>query len=86
MRELWAGERVTFDGDYYRTVDATIYGAPTAGPDLGGGRRAADGEVAGRVGDGFICTRGKGMDLYTDKLMPAVARSPRGRSARDFTG
>ena len=21
MRALWAGERVTFDGDYYRTVD-----------------------------------------------------------------
>jgi coenzyme F420-dependent glucose-6-phosphate dehydrogenase len=28
---------------------------------------------AGRVGDGFICTSGKGMELYTDKLLPAVA-------------
>jgi coenzyme F420-dependent glucose-6-phosphate dehydrogenase len=28
---------------------------------------------AGRAGDGFICTSGKGMDLYIDKLMPAVA-------------
>src|SRR6185295_1111302 len=28
---------------------------------------------AGRAGDGFICTSGKGMDLYTEKLMPAVA-------------
>ena len=28
---------------------------------------------AGRVGDGFICTSGKGMDLYTEKLLPAVA-------------
>ncbi|WP_256668709.1 nitroreductase/quinone reductase family protein, partial [Nocardia cyriacigeorgica] len=27
---------------------------------------------AGRAGDGFICTSGKGMDLYTEKLMPAV--------------
>jgi coenzyme F420-dependent glucose-6-phosphate dehydrogenase len=24
------------------------------------------------VGDGFICTSGKGMELYTDKLLPAV--------------
>ncbi|NHU47662.1 LLM class flavin-dependent oxidoreductase, partial [Rhodococcus sp. A14] len=24
-------------------------------------------------GDGFICTSGKGMELYTEKLMPAVA-------------
>ncbi len=29
-------------------------------------------KYAGRVGDGFICTSGKGMDLYTDKLLPAV--------------
>ena len=25
------------------------------------------------MGDGFICTSGKGMDLYKEKLMPAVA-------------
>jgi coenzyme F420-dependent glucose-6-phosphate dehydrogenase len=30
-------------------------------------------KYAGRVGDGFICTSGKGMELYTDKLLPAVA-------------
>ena len=28
MRELWAGERVTFEGDYYRTVNATVYDRP----------------------------------------------------------
>ncbi len=27
---------------------------------------------AGRAGDGFICTSGKGMSLYTDELIPAV--------------
>ena len=27
---------------------------------------------AGRAGDGFICTSGKGMSLYTDDLIPAV--------------
>jgi coenzyme F420-dependent glucose-6-phosphate dehydrogenase len=30
-------------------------------------------KYAGRAGDGFICTSGKGMDLYTEKLLPAVA-------------
>ncbi len=30
-------------------------------------------KYAGRAGDGLICTSGKGMDLYTDKLLPAVA-------------
>jgi coenzyme F420-dependent glucose-6-phosphate dehydrogenase len=28
---------------------------------------------AGRAGDGVICTSGKGMELYTEKLLPAVA-------------
>lgn len=29
-------------------------------------------KYAGRSADGVICTSGKGMELYTDKLMPAV--------------
>ncbi len=28
MRELWTKENVSFDGEYYRTVDATIYDRP----------------------------------------------------------
>jgi coenzyme F420-dependent glucose-6-phosphate dehydrogenase len=73
MRALWADERVSFDGDYYRTDDATIYDRPEGGVPV---YVAAGGPVmakyAGRVADGFICTSGKGMDLYTDKLLPAV--------------
>jgi coenzyme F420-dependent glucose-6-phosphate dehydrogenase len=79
MRALWADERVTFDGDYYRTKDATIYDRPLNPDGTGAGVPvyiAAGGPVmakyAGRVADGFICTSGKGMDLYTDKLLPAV--------------
>ncbi len=74
MRELWSGERVTFDGEYYRTVDATVYDRPDVPVPV---YVAAGGPVvaryAGRAGDGFICTSGKGMDLYTEKLLPAVA-------------
>jgi coenzyme F420-dependent glucose-6-phosphate dehydrogenase len=73
MRMLWAGERVTFDGEYYRTVDATVYDRPDQPVPV---YVAAGGPVvaryAGRAGDGFICTSGKGMDLYLDKLLPAV--------------
>jgi coenzyme F420-dependent glucose-6-phosphate dehydrogenase len=88
MRELWAGERVTFDGDYYRTVDATIYDRPDGGVPIwvaAGGPQMA--KYAGRVGDGFICTSGKGMDLYTDKLLPAVDEglAASARPARDFS-
>jgi len=28
--------------------------------------------LAGRVGDGFICTSGKGLELYSETLLPAV--------------
>ncbi|WP_280295684.1 glucose-6-phosphate dehydrogenase (coenzyme-F420) [Nocardia abscessus] len=73
MRALWTGDRVDFDGEYYTTVGASIYDVPERGIPV---YIAAGGPVvaryAGRAGDGFICTSGKGMDLYTEKLMPAV--------------
>lgn len=73
MRELWTQERVTFEGDYYRTHDATIYDRPDQPVPIyvaAGGPLVA--RYAGRVGDGFICTSGKGRELYEDKLLPAV--------------
>ena len=73
MRELWTSDRVTFEGDYYSTRDASIYDRPDTPVPVyiaAGGPTVA--KYAGRVGDGFICTSGKGMSLYTDELMPAV--------------
>jgi coenzyme F420-dependent glucose-6-phosphate dehydrogenase len=87
MRQLWVGERVSFDGEYYRTDGASIYDVPDGGIPV---YIAAGGPVvaryAGRAGDGFICTSGKGMDLYTEKLMPAVAvgAEQAGRSVGDI--
>ncbi|MCW2538342.1 MAG: zwf [Frankiales bacterium] len=74
MRALWSGERVTFDGQYYQTTDATVYDRPDEPVPIyvaGGGPMVA--RYAGRAGDGFICTSGKGHELYADKLLPAVA-------------
>ena len=74
MRQLWVGDRVSFEGEYYRTDGASIYDVPDGGIPV---YIAAGGPVvaryAGRAGDGFICTSGKGMELYTDKLLPALA-------------
>ncbi|GAA1001764.1 glucose-6-phosphate dehydrogenase (coenzyme-F420) [Subtercola frigoramans] len=74
MRQLWTGERVDFAGEYYSTHGASIYDRPEHPIPV---YIAAGGPVvaryAGRAGDGFICTSGKGMDLYTEKLLPAVA-------------
>ncbi len=73
MRELWTQDRVTFEGEFYRTEDAAVYDRPDEPVPV---YVAAGGPVvaryAGRVADGFICTSGKGRELYADQLVPAV--------------
>jgi coenzyme F420-dependent glucose-6-phosphate dehydrogenase len=73
IRALWSGERVSFEGEYYRTDKATIYDRPkhpvpiwiaASGP--------AATRFAGRQGDGYITTSGKDPKLYTETLIPAV--------------
>ncbi|MEU8636129.1 glucose-6-phosphate dehydrogenase (coenzyme-F420) [Amycolatopsis sp. NPDC048633] len=83
IRELWTSDNVNFDGEYYKLVDARIYDRPEQPVPVyiaAGGPVVA--KYAGRSGDGFICTSGKGMDLYTEKLMPAVKE---GAEAADKT-
>ncbi|WP_018335774.1 glucose-6-phosphate dehydrogenase (coenzyme-F420) [Actinomycetospora chiangmaiensis] len=74
IRALWTEETVNFEGEYYTTVDASIYDRPEQPVPIfvaAGGPQMA--RFAGRAADGMICTSGKGMELYTDKLMPALA-------------
>ena len=84
MRRLWTEDRVNFDGEYYKTVDASIYDRPETPIPV---YIAAGGPVvaryAGRAGDGFICTSGKGMTLYTDELIPAVKEGAE-KAERDY--
>ena len=78
MRRLWSEDRVSFSGTYYKTSDATVYDKPPGGVPLliaAGGPQMA--KYAGRVGDGFICTSGKGAELYRDQLLPAFAEGAR---------
>ncbi len=74
IRKLWSEERVSFQGQYYRTDKATIYDRPTIAPPI---HVAAAGPVmakyAGQFADGFICTSGKAPELYRDTLLPNVA-------------
>jgi coenzyme F420-dependent glucose-6-phosphate dehydrogenase len=74
IKRLWREERVSFEGQYYRTERATIYDRPevpvpiyvaAAGPQVA--------KYAGRAADGFICTSGKKWDLYRETLLPNVA-------------
>ena len=87
IRQLWSEERVTFEGEYYRTDKATIYDRPDEMvPIWLAGSGPAATRYAGRVGDGYITTSGKAPELYTDTLLPAVREGAEkaGRSVDDI--
>jgi coenzyme F420-dependent glucose-6-phosphate dehydrogenase len=74
IRRLWTEERLSFEGEYYRTESATIYDKPkTPVPIYVAGAGPQVAKYAGRMADGFICTSGKAWDLYTKTLLPNVA-------------
>ncbi|HEV3365553.1 MAG TPA: TIGR03557 family F420-dependent LLM class oxidoreductase [Acidimicrobiia bacterium] len=57
IRELFTGEQVTHDGDYYTVHTARLYTLPAEPPPImvaAAGPMAA--ELAGRIGDGLITT------------------------------
>jgi coenzyme F420-dependent glucose-6-phosphate dehydrogenase len=87
IRALWAEERVSFEGEYYRTDRATIYDRPEQPvPIYLAGSGPAATRYAGRAGDGYITTSGKDPALYTDTLLPAVSEGAEkaGRSVADL--
>jgi coenzyme F420-dependent glucose-6-phosphate dehydrogenase len=73
IRALWSGERVSFDGAFYKTRLATIYDRPKKPvPIFFAGAGPFIAKLAGSEADGFICTSGKKWDLYTQTLLPNV--------------
>src|SRR5207247_4741412 len=73
IKKLWSEDRVSFQGQYYRTANATIYDKPkdpvpiyvaAAGPVVA--------KLAGEQADGFICISGKNPELYRDTRLPNV--------------
>jgi len=86
INRLWREDFVTFEGQYFRTRNATLYDRPEEPVKLyvaASGPAAA--RLAGRTADGFICTSGKGMDLYRDTLLPAVVEGA-DKAGRDYAG
>jgi len=85
IRALWTNERVDFEGTWYRTARATVYDRPAEPVPIyvaASGPLAA--KLAGRVGDGFICTSGKGAELYEtllEKVREGAAEADRDADA-----
>lgn len=73
MRRLWTEQRVTFDGKFYKTENATIYDRPSTPVPI---YLAASGptvaKMAGEIAEGYICTSGKAPELYSETLLPNV--------------
>jgi coenzyme F420-dependent glucose-6-phosphate dehydrogenase len=85
IRLLWTEERVDFEGDWYRARNATVYDRPeTPVPIYVAASGPLAAKLAGRVGDGFICTSGKDPALYEELLgkvaegAEAAGRDPAG--------
>jgi coenzyme F420-dependent glucose-6-phosphate dehydrogenase len=73
LRRLWTEDRVSFEGQYYRTLAATIYDRPDEPVPIwiaASGPTAA--AMAGELAEGFICTSGKAPALYRETLLPKL--------------
>lgn len=87
IARLWSEERVSFEGQFYRTENATIYDRPSVRvPVYIGAAGPAATRLAGRIADGFITTSGKARELYTETLLPALAEGleKEGRASDDI--
>ena len=74
MQQLFREDFVNFEGEYYKTHNATIYDKPAEPvPVYIAGSGPAASRLAGRIGEGYISTCGKAAELYTEQLLPAVA-------------
>ena len=73
IQQLWTQDRVTHEGQFYRTDNVTIYDRPVVPvPIYIGASGPAATRLAGRIADGYITTSGKASELYTEKLLPAL--------------
>ncbi|MGE6742970.1 glucose-6-phosphate dehydrogenase (coenzyme-F420) [Allorhizobium pseudoryzae] len=73
IRKLWSEDRVSFEGQYFRTENATIYDRPDQMvPIYIAGAGPVMAKYAGLTGEGFICTSGKAPELYTETLLPKL--------------
>ena len=72
IRQLWSGQRITFQGRYFQTNQLKLYDPPPSPPPIfvaAGGPKSA--HLAGQYGDGWITEAG---DIRDQKLLAAFNR------------
>ncbi len=85
INRLWTEDRVSFEGQFYKTESATIYDKPQDKVPIwvaASGPLAA--QMAGQIAEGFIVTSGKNPQLYTDltaKVEEGAGKAGRASSA-----
>lgn len=69
IRRAWAGDPINFEGKRFSVGDLRVTPTPVHSPNLllGGMAQPAI-ERAARIADGFLCTGGIGLDLYSEAL------------------
>lgn len=69
IRQAWSGEPVHFSGKRFSVAGLRVTPAPVQKPDLLlGGMAEPAIQRAARIGDGFLCTGGIGLDIYSEAL------------------
>jgi TAT-translocated FGD2 family F420-dependent dehydrogenase len=72
IRQLWSGQRISFQGHYFQTNQVKLYDPPPSPPPIfvaAGGPKSA--QLAGRYGDGWIS---EASDIKNPKLVAAFNR------------
>ena len=72
IRQLWSGQRISFQGRYFQTNELKLYDLPTAPPPIfvaAGGPKSA--HLAGQYGDGWIS---QASGIKDQKLVDAFSR------------
>ena len=86
INKLWTEDRVSFEGQYYRTESATIYDKPKEKVPIwiaASGPLAA--AMAGQIAEGFICTSGKAsasLSISTGSSTPVFSSGDRASAAQ----
>ncbi|MDH5172899.1 MAG: LLM class flavin-dependent oxidoreductase [Gammaproteobacteria bacterium] len=80
LRRSWSGKPVNFSGQRFQVGDLCVTPTPEHAPAiLLGGMAVPAIERAARVADGFLCTGGLGLDIYSESLVKAGKAAAEGR-------